>query len=253
MLLGKSIARKEKEKEKEKERKKEKEKIFILDWDDTLFPTFLISRITILKDEDLKKLMILDKVIVSLLSKIMSTNLTRKIRAPYLFIVTNSKQDWIRKSSFQFLPLTHRFIKKYNTPAHKFCVISARASFENKFPKDPIAWKVCAFQQILEKISPEKISPSVKNIRERERERDDVEIISCGDGDPERIALFKTKQNNSGENGLKKNIKVKSIKFIESPQSIDDIILQLEFISKHLESILKEEEEIDFFLDEIIE
>jgi hypothetical protein len=207
--------KKSKQIEKERRRKKTMSTLFILDWDDTLFPTFLVSR-RFLNDKngaEEKKLNILDKKVVNLLTKIMSSNLVS-----YLFIVTNSKKGWVEKSSYTFLPLTYQFIKNHNKPDNKFCLVSARSLFEPSFPKEPVVWKILTFDKVLDSLAPSAADS----------------IISVGDGNAERTALFEM------DNGILK----KSIKFIENP-TIEDLIHQIDFISSKLDKLLNYTQPID--------
>jgi len=196
-------------------------KIIIFDWDDTLFPTFIssVNRLEI----DYKNLFLLDKSIVNLLSSTM--NRGTACSPVHLFIVTNSKKGWIKSSSSRYLPLTYRFIEKYNNDAYNFCVISARSSFASLFPKNPVAWKVCAFEKILEIVM-----KSGQNF-------DAPMIVSYGDGFPERAAVMEMSKSNG--------IVGKSIQFIQSPKTIKQIIHQLRLVKNTMDEILSIKHNLD--------
>ena len=86
--------------------------ILIFDWDDTLFPTSWLkskgidfSNLTNIIPEDIKlELKNLDDICISLLNKV--------FKLGQVFIVTNSKNGWVKISSQLFLPQVYQFLYK---------------------------------------------------------------------------------------------------------------------------------------------
>ncbi len=102
--------------------------LFILDWDDTLFPTtwFSTNSNSSNCDNALRKL---DNLLVELLTKMISFG--------SVFIVTNANMNWII-SSKNLLPNTSRIIDMNIT------IISAREMYQYVY--DMSEWKVRAFK-----------------------------------------------------------------------------------------------------------
>lgn len=192
----------------------EPEKVVIFDYDDTLFPKVLRQMDP--NEIDPNELQQLDDLICTLLDNIFSK------RNCSLFIVTNSKGGWIRKTSAQYLPNLHQFLETYNRLGCNLSVISSRSSYESMYPNEPITWKIHAFDNIM------KDRTAVRNVSQ---------LISFGDGIPEKIALLKVSKMY--------DVLGKSIQFLDSPKTILEIILQLKLVLLKLDDFLNAEEAIN--------
>jgi hypothetical protein len=201
--------------------------IFIIDWDDTLFPTTWVntnkinmSDVNSVKDY---KLYFLE------LDKTVSNFLESFNKIGDIYIVTNANIKWI-KSCLNILNLTRETIIKNNIR-----IVSARDSYAQG-GNSPSEWKTRTFQDILEDI--------IKKILLNLKPNTCLNIISLGDAQYEYIALinldsyFKTNKlikNSPDSSNI--NYLLKSIKFIEKPE-FDYIIDQLGVILKNKNSII---------------
>jgi hypothetical protein len=116
------------------------ENIFIVDWDDTLFPTnFLVNEKKIKSLDTMssnKEIMDLDINIYNLLKQMDEYG--------SIYIVTNANYPWVVQC-LSILPVTNKFIIK-----NSINIISARNEYESMF-KDISMWKKRTFEKILDK------------------------------------------------------------------------------------------------------
>lgn len=208
--------------------------LFIIDWDDTLFPTTWINKNNIdfnkpnSHDEYKLYFLELDKTISHLLESLNQIG--------DIFIVTNANINWI-KSCLLKLNLTRKTIIGNNIR-----IVSARDSYSRN-NSSPTEWKILTFQDIIEDI----INKINKNIKPNTI----INIISIGDAMYEYIALInldnfiksyiddKNHKDNKNFNYLLKNIK-----FIEKPE-FDCIIDQMQVLHKNSHDIVNKLEFID--------
>lgn len=214
--------------------------LFIIDWDDTLFPTTWINKNSI----DFNKpntyteyklyFLELDKTIVNLLQSLNEIG--------DIWIVTNASIKWI-KSCLMILNFTRDTIIKNNIR-----IVSARDSYSQN-NSSPTEWKILTFQDIIEDI----LNKITKNMKPNTY----INIISIGDAMYEYIALinldnflksfiskksFLNKKNQSAES--KFNYLLKNIKFIEKPE-FELVIDQMRVLEKNKETIVSRLEFID--------
>jgi len=214
--------------------------LFIIDWDDTLFPTSWINKNSI----DFNKpdtyaeyklyFLELDKTIGNLLESLNGVG--------DIWIVTNASIKWI-KSCLMILNFTRDTIIKNNIR-----IVSARDSYSQN-NSSPTEWKILTFQDIIEDI----LNKITKNMKPNTY----INIISIGDAMYEYIALINldnflksfitkkclpNKQNKSTD--LKFNYLLKNIKFIEKPE-FELVIDQMRVLDKNKETIVNRLEFID--------
>ena len=210
--------------------------IFIIDWDDTLYPTTWVNKnsIDVSKTNLLQEYRIyfleLDKTISSLLESLNQVG--------DIWIVTNANLNWI-KSCLANLELTKKTII-----TNKIRIVSARDSYSIN-SSSPTEWKILTFQDIMEDI--------IKKISKRIKPNTYINIISIGDAMYEYIALInldnfiKTYTNKflplSQSNHQLKYF-LKNIKFIEKPD-FDYVIDQMNVLEKNKNDIVNKLEFID--------
>lgn len=208
--------------------------LFIIDWDDTLFPTTWFNKNNIKfnnhDSENEYKLYFLE------LDRTISHLLESLNQIGDIFIVTNANINWI-KSCLIKLNLTRKTIINNNIR-----IVSARDSYSRN-NSSPTEWKILTFQDIIEDI----INKINKNIKPNTI----INIISIGDAMYEYIALInldnfiksyiddKNYKDNKNFNYLLKNIK-----FIEKPE-FDCIIDQMQVLHKNSHDIVNKLEFID--------
>ncbi len=124
----------------QKESNFKKNTIFILDWDDTLLCTTVISPYGYFDDNmnllpsKLKKIKHLETLVKKLLTKTTEKGDT--------YIITNSEPGWVEYSCKRFFPNVFSLLKKIK-------IISARGLYEKKYPNNFKFWKNMAFNDII--------------------------------------------------------------------------------------------------------
>ena len=181
----------------EEERRFKFNNIFILDWDDTLLCTTVLSPYGYFDDnmiilpskmEKIQKLEVLVKKLLTLATEKGDT-----------YIITNSEPGWVEYSCKRFFPNTFEILNKIK-------IISARGLYEKKYPKGFKTWKLLTFNDI------------IKNYQKHLP----TNIICLGDSSYEIDAAHGL--GNQFPNGY-----VKAIKFREYPK-IDELITQLNLV-----------------------
>ena len=208
--------------------------LFIIDWDDTLFPTTWVNKNKI--DFNKKDLLNEYKLYFLELDKTISLLLESLNKIGDIFIVTNANINWI-KSCLINLNLTRKTIISNNIR-----IISARDSYSQN-SSSPTEWKILTFQDIIEDI----INKINKNIKPNTI----INIISVGDAMYEYIALINLDNfiksyidNKNCNDGNNFNYLLKNIKFIEKPE-FDCIIDQMNVLHKNSHDIVNKLEFID--------
>jgi len=189
--------------------------IIFLDWDDTLLCSSVLSSNNIKLDSNLTAYPELQKQLDGL-----STSIINILNAAEgygeVHIVTNGETGWVQLSAQKFVPRVVPLLEKVR-------VLSARSTFEERFPDSPMQWKFQAFQQNLAELysGPE----CIKN------------VLSFGDSHAEREAIRAVTR------GLPYT-RTKSIKFAERP-SIEQLQRQLELVINCFQYINNHEEDLD--------
>jgi hypothetical protein len=203
--------------------------IFIIDWDDTLFPTTWVNKNQInLNSENSKnnyKLFFIE------LDKTLSNFLESFNKIGDIYIVTNANIKWI-ETCLNILNLTKKVIVNNNIK-----IISARDSY-SKTNNSPTEWKILTFQDILNFI----INKELQNLNNNMY----LNILSFGDALYEYHALINL------DSFIKKkytniNFLLKNIKFIEKPE-FDYIIDQMQVVQKNQNLIINKLSYIDLHL-----
>lgn len=191
--------------------------LFILDWDDTLFPTNWVMKNGI----NLMNSSVRDQYIIYFqeLDRVLSSFLKTATSMGKVIIVTNALLDWIHISSI-VLPKTYSLLKKIK-------IVSARGSYKTK-SSNMMDWKKMAFRDIVDE---EFANSSIIN------------VISVGDAEYEYQALIALNNKN-------KNIKkyLKAIRFIKNP-SYDTLIDQLEVLNTATSDVWNKESHLDLLFD----
>eukprot|EP01084_Bolivina_argentea_P090097 162398_1 len=128
--------------------------VVLLDWDDTLFPTTaLFDQSYNNKSIDLQKL---SQSVFTLL-----TSYSTIYGSQNIFIVTNGVGNWVLKSLqvacglCDIRNIKHSFQSIYDwISTHDIKMISARAAYATKYPKQSMIWKYLVFKQIIDQQTP---------------------------------------------------------------------------------------------------
>jgi hypothetical protein len=193
--------------------------LFILDWDDTLFPTNWVMKNNIsLSDPNnlnnyINYFQELDRILAKFIEK--TINLGKVI------IVTNALPAWIELSSV-FLPKTSHLLQKVK-------IVSARKNYRHK-SSNMMDWKILAFRDIIDN---EFKNPSTVN------------IISIGDAEYEYQALIALNDYNKQTKKI-----LKSVKFMREPTH-EILIDQLEVLGQAIPKIWNQNTHLDLKIDMI--
>lgn len=197
------------------------ENMIFFDWDDTLLcSTFLASHGYRL-DTDMEskenfsfiynELRQLEACVVAVLNEALPRG--------RVHIVTNAEHGWVELSAQKFIPAVLPYLSKVT-------VISARSTYEQLYPENPIKWKFSAFHAHLhELIASEQVKKNV---------------LSFGDSHVEREAIRTVTRNAS-------NTLTKSIKFTECPNA-DQLRKQLELVTGNFHYIYSHDGDLDLML-----
>lgn len=211
-----------------------KKKAVVFDWDDTLIPSTLIklecsgidSNFNV---EDLREVrsfyndewMDLDNLV---------TDIFKSLRDRYeIFIISNASMVWIELTFEIFLPKAYKYIKEITRDN---VLVSARDRYLLNASKSEITgvkklsskpWKVLAFQSLLQDYS---------------------SVLSIGDSYSERFALFSIDCSSDA-----KKTKI-SVKLLDEPATIEDLLEQLKFIFSNWSTLEHEDFNKDSYISE---
>ena len=200
-------------------RESEKNNIFIFDWDDTLFCTSHLNqnkdsffKLYDLPRRDKKKIQEIQFYVYQILDKALSNGT--------VFIITNSSDGWIQKSTKLYYPELIPILNKVN-------IISARSLYEKKYPNNMEMWKIKAFTDL----------PEIYDIDKTVR----TNIVCIGDNDIEikcgkKLAEFFD------------DYVLKTVKFRENPD-LDELVKQLNLINIEFMRVLNYPKTLSILVD----
>lgn len=179
--------------------------VIIFDWDDTLLCSSVIHSGRQCSRKELQEL---ERVIIAILNTAMGLGET--------LIVTNGNRTWVEDSARRYLP-------GLLSTLNKLTVVSARALYEAKYPKDPFMWKRAAFEHLL------------MDVRDFPGDCD-LNLVVLGDQFPEIDAAHHVARL-IGDSTV-----VKTVKFQEDP-SVSDLIGQLCKVERSLGNLVNCEDD----------
>lgn len=182
--------------------------IILLDWDDTLLPSTMLTSLGYRVDEkstlptelaaDLKGL---EEDVIRLLDTCQQHGT--------VVLVTNAETGWVELSSERFMPTVIEAIKE-----RAIKIVSARSAYDGPFPNSPVDWKQTAF---------------VSQVGLLCDKAEAVNLVSIGDSLNERTAAHHV-------GGQYESGSIKTVKFVERPD-IDQIRRQLSLVASNLGDI----------------
>ena len=181
--------------------------LFIFDWDDTLFFTTHLNpsknNLFFYENANEKKIM---ETIESYIEEILNKSLSKGT----VLIITNSSKGWVESCAKFYYPNLIPILKK-------IYIISARELYSEKYPGDPLTWKINAFNDLKERFN--FIKCKITN------------IICIGDDNSEIIAAKKLGESIN-------ECLVKTIKFRDAPK-LKELIKQLILINDQILRVYK--------------
>jgi hypothetical protein len=204
--------------------------IFIVDWDDTLFPTNWVTKnqieLTNINSINKYKLFFIE------LDKILAGFINHMNSFGTVYIISNASLSWL-KNCLNILPGTRNIVMKNNIR-----LISARDIYSPKY-QSVMEWKVSCFQDVL--------SDVLNKLYKKINNNNYLNIMSFGDANYEYIALLNLdkffKLNNPNINYLLKNVK-----FMDKPD-FNFIIDQINVLNKNLPMIVNKLNFVDLNLE----
>lgn len=173
----------------------------IVDHDDTLLATTFVGELGLPLDgvdgdDERSKVPADIAASMATLDELSEALLLEALRHGPVRIVTNAEAGWVELSSARFLPRTAALLRQRNVR-----VISARTTYEQRFPDMPTAWKVAAFA--------DEIARTFPDARERPADAE-LNVLVFGDSMSERHAAHAVARQ------LPRS-RVKTVKFVERP------------------------------------
>eukprot|EP00954_Amorphochlora_amoebiformis_P030385 1394594-Amorphochlora_amoeboformis.AAC.1 len=195
------------------------ETVTVFDWDDTLLPSSFLSSNGYRLDSDKAMSDDLKKQLQQLESSVVGFIELALGKGDKVYIITNAESGWVELSAQKFLPGVVPLLSRLE-------VISARSTYEERFPESPLQWKYYAFQHNLAKAFTNDMKAK--------------SVISFGDSHVERHVVRAVAK--SFHNSL-----AKSIKFAERP-SLEQLRRQVELVTKCFQNIYCHEGDLDLML-----
>lgn len=196
----------------------ERHTTIVFDWDDTLLSSTFLSSRQLRLDSDPLRIAEFSTSLRELENAIIAV-LTQALTYGEVHIITNAETGWVQLSAQKFIPAVLPILQRIS-------IISARSTYETRYPDSPLKWKFYAFQEKLANLFTE--TKKMKN------------ILSFGDSHVEREAVRAVTRGFP-------NTRCKSVKFAERP-SIEQLRRQLELVTNCFHYIHNHEGDLDLQL-----
>ena len=226
--------------------------LLIFDFDDTLFCTKYFDSFSLpysdifsfkVSLEEInpclfKEIKELEKTIIELFFKLQNNNND-------IVIVSNADMKWINNCLTHFLEELKEFINDNNIKVYSaknmYSNLDSNQKEENTFTAST-GWKMKCFEKVIKDLYlDKKESIDVEN-------NIDLKVLSIGDGEDEKKAVFKLKKDKFN---FCQNLQTKFIKMIDYP-SASSIIIQLEYLQNNITEILDSNKNIYKMLIEMV-
>ena len=194
--------------------------LIIFDFDDTLFCTKYFDTFTLSYQDIFSCKVSLEEINPCLLRELKELESTiielfMNLQQNYdIIIISNANMKWINNCLTHFLEELKEYINENNIK-----IYSAKNMF-NKIVKNKNDWKIKCFKKVINDIYKDHLKYS------------DLTVISIGDNNEEKKAVFNLAKNNKFQ-----KIKAKFIRMISYP-SAATIILELKYLNKNLNNMI---------------
>ena len=226
--------------------------LLIFDFDDTLFCTKYFDTFS-LPYQDIftyktsleqinpclfKEIKELEQTIIELFVKLQNNNYD-------IVIVSNADMKWINNCLTHFLEELKEYINENNIKVYSAKNIFSNLNSDKKKEtgkRESSGWKIKCFEKV------------IKDIYYEENENNmietaiDLNVLSIGDGEDEKKAVFKLNKNKFN---FCQNLQSKFIRMIDYP-SASSIIMQLEYLQNNMSEILHSNKNIYKMVIEIV-
>lgn len=198
--------------------KSDKETIIIFDWDDTLLASSFLSSKGYRLDTEKSKIADVEAGLRDLEQSIIAV-INLALQYGEVHVVTNAETGWVQLSAAKFIPAVVPLLSRVS-------ILSARSTYEGRYPDAPLKWKYYAFQ--------DKLAPSFADPKRQKN------IISFGDSHVEREAVRAVTRGFP-------NTRCKSVKFAERP-SMEQLRRQIELVTNCFQYIHHHDGDLDLQL-----
>jgi uncharacterized protein (DUF1697 family) len=204
---------------KEETKKKEVAPLFLFDWDDTLLASSYLRGKGYRLDAEFQRTPEVEEGLRELEQSILDV-LNTAMQLGNIVIVTNAENGWVQMSAQKFVPAAWPLLSKLK-------IISARSTYEQTHPNDPVQWKFCAFQENVQSAFGAE-SKVVKH------------VVSFGDSQVEREAVRAVTRSVT-------SCRTKSVKFAESP-SLRELVRELQLVTNCMTYVVTHDGDLDLQL-----
>ena len=226
--------------------------LLIFDFDDTLFCTKYFDTFS-LPYQDIftfkisleqinpclfKELRELEQITIELFVKLQNNNND-------IVIVSNADMKWINNCLTHFLEELKEYINENNIKVYSAKNMYSKLNAGKKKEtgkRESTIWKVKCFEKVIKDLYYEENENSMLETTI------DLKVLSIGDGDDEKRAVFKLSQNKFK---FCQNLDSKFVRMIDYP-SASSIIIQLEYLKNNFSEILNSNKNIYKMIIEII-
>ena len=193
--------------------------LILLDWDDTINPSSLVTSLGFRIDETSELPAALKAELVAL-EDIAINMLEICCTRGHVVIVTNAETGWVELSGKRFVPRVLECLQRLQLP-----IISARSTYEARYPGSPNDWKTAAF---------------IEQVAHAAESAPCIELMSIGDSLHEREAAHQVGARFSDGDVSS----VKTVKMVERP-TVEQLRRQLSLISTNLNDMVDEPHSFD--------
>jgi hypothetical protein len=204
--------------------------LILLDWDDTINPSSLVTSLGFRIDEDSKLPTALQRELEAL-EEIAIDMLETCNEHGHVVIVTNAETGWVELSGKRFVPRVLECLQRLQLP-----IISARSTYESRYPGSPADWKTAAF---------------IEQVTHAAESAHAVCVMSIGDSLHEREAAHQVgaRFENRAERDTERQYSgcvssVKTVKMVERP-TVEQLRRQLSLISTNFSDMVAEPHSFD--------
>jgi len=194
--------------------------LFLFDWDDTLLASSYLRGKGYRLDAEFQRTPEVEEGLRELEQSILEV-LNAAMQLGNIVIVTNAEQGWVQMSAQKFVPAVWPMLSKLK-------VISARSTFEQHHPNNPVQWKFCAFQENVQAAFGVAETKVVKH------------VVSFGDSQVEREAVRAVTRGVT-------SCRTKSVKFAESP-SLRELVRELQLVTNCMTYVVTHDGDLDLQL-----
>merc|ERR1719253_1799838 len=208
---------------------KPEETRIILDWDDTLCPSYWVKQAGLTQLSPSGVPLHFDQYSRELLAVADAAEaaLCEAERAGKVVIVTNAETGWIELSCRRWLPSLEPLVNKIDC-------FSARSTWEPSGLKSPFQWKAREFEAVIDRFYSRRLHQSWKN------------VISIGDSPHERQALQTATLGSVCRKKLR--CRTKTIKLKVRPMA-EELIQELATLSENLEQLVTHDDSLDIVIE----